>query len=84
MRPENWNLSIELSPLEQSIVKRIKRAKLFTFLQQYRHQLFDEEFQAELGKLYADSPKEHPPVPPGQLLLVTILQAYTATSDAEV
>lgn len=83
MRPQIWQLPIELSALEQSIVKRIKRAKLFTFLRQYRHQLFDEEFQQELGKLYADSPKGHPPVPPAQLALTTILQAYTGASDAE-
>jgi hypothetical protein len=83
MRPENWNPPIELSAAEQSIVKRIKRAKLFTFLRQYRHQLFDEKFQKELSKLYADSPKGHPPVPPAQLALATILQAYTGASDAE-
>lgn len=83
MRPENWNPPIELSAAEQSIVKRIKRAKLFTFLRQYRHQLFDEKFQEELSKLYADSPKGHPPVPPAQLALATILQAYTGASDAE-
>jgi hypothetical protein len=83
MRPQIWQLPVELSALEQSIVKRIKRAKLFTFLRQYRHQLFDEEFQQELGKLYADSPKGHPPVPPAKLALTTILQAYTGASDAE-
>ncbi len=83
MRPGNWQPPIELSALEQNIVKRIKRAKLFTFLRQCRHQLFDEEFQEELGKLYADSPKGHPPVPPAQLALATILQAYTGASDAE-
>ena len=65
------------------IVKRIKRAKLFTFLRQWRHQLFDDSFQEELSKLYADTPKGHPPVPPAQLALTTILQAYTGASDAE-
>ena len=83
MRPGNWQPPIELSALEQSIVKRIKRAKLFTFLRQYRHQLFNKEFQEELSKLYADSPKGHPPVPPAQLAWTTILQAYTGSSDAE-
>ena len=48
MRPGNWNSPIELSALEQSIVKRIKQAKLFTFLRQYRHQLFNQQFQEEL------------------------------------
>ncbi len=69
MRPGNWQPPIELSALEQNIVKRIKRAKLFTFLRQCRHQLFDEEFQEELGKLYADFPKGHPPVNTVQLRL---------------
>ncbi|MBD2212762.1 transposase [Nostoc linckia FACHB-104] len=83
MRPQIWQPPIELSALEQSIVKRIKRAKLFRFLRQYRHQIFDDQFQEELSKLYADSAKGHPPVPPAQLALATILQAYTGASDAE-
>jgi len=45
MRPELWQPPIELSPTEQSIVKRIKRAKLFTFLRECRHELFDQSFQ---------------------------------------
>jgi len=53
MRPELWQPPIELSPTEQSIVKRIKRAKLFTFLRECRHELFDQSFQQELSKLYA-------------------------------
>lgn len=83
MRPDPWHPPIELSPVEQSIVKRIKRAKLFTFLREWRHELFDESFQEELSKLYADQPKGHPPVPPALLALTTILQAYTGASDAE-
>lgn len=83
MRPEPWQPPIELSPTEQSIVKRIKRAKLFTFLREWRHELLDESFQKELSKLYAEEAKGHPPVPPAQLALVTILQAYTGASDAE-
>ncbi|MBD0304046.1 MAG: hypothetical protein ICV85_18320 [Tolypothrix sp. T3-bin4] len=75
MRPVHWHPPTEPNAQEQKIVKRIKRAKLFTFLRQYRHQIFDEQFQDELGKLYADSPKGHPPVPPAQLALTTILQA---------
>lgn len=83
MRPGNWQPPIELSVPEQSIIKRIKRAKLFTFLRQYRHQIFNDEFQEDLNKLYADSAKGHPPVAPAQLALATILQAYTRASDAE-
>lgn len=83
MRPGYWHPPIELNSREQSIVKRIKKAKLFTFLRECRHQLFNDEFQEELKKLYADASKGKPPVPPAQLALVTILQAYTGASDAE-
>lgn len=53
-------------------LKRIKRAKLFIFLREWRHELFDESLQAELSKVYADAAKGHPPVPPAQLALTTI------------
>lgn len=83
MRPEYWHPPRELNPSEETIVKRIKRAKLFTFLREIRHQLFNDEFQEELNKLYADANKGKPPVPPAKIALVTILQAYTGASDAE-
>ena len=83
MRPEPWNPPIELSKKEQKIVQLIKRAKLFTFLREIRHLLFDEPFQEELSKMYAEADKGHPPVPPAQLALTVILQAYTKASDAE-
>lgn len=83
MHPPLWHPPIELSAAEQVIVSRIRRAKLFIFLRQIRHRLFDEQFQRELAKIYTDSPKGHPPVPPAQLALVVILQAYTGASDDE-
>ena len=83
MRPETWNPPIALSSQEQKIIKRIKRAKLFVFLRETRHLLFDEAFQKELAAMYAEVNKGHPPVPPAQLALTVILQAYTKASDAE-
>ncbi|MEQ8467890.1 transposase [Coleofasciculus sp. E1-EBD-02] len=83
MHPPLWHPPIELSASEQVIVSRIRRAKLFIFLRQIRHRLFDEQFQRELAQIYTDSPKGHPPVPPAQLALVVILQAYTGASDDE-
>ena len=56
MRPQTWNPPIELSSQEQKITKRIKRAKLFVFLRETRHLLFDEAFTEELAKMYADAP----------------------------
>ena len=83
MGPEQWKPPIELSNKEQKIVKLIKRAKLFVFLREIRHLLFDETFQNELSQMYAEADKGHPPVPPAQLALTVILQAYTKASDAE-
>jgi Transposase DDE domain/Transposase domain (DUF772) len=84
MRPVVWQPPVELSPAEQAVIKAVRRAKLFVFLRQHRHELFDEQFQAELARSYVDSPKGQPPVPPAQLALATILQAYTKVSDDEV
>ena len=83
MHPPRWNPPVELSASEQVIISRIRRAKLFIFLRQVRHQLFDDQFQNELAQIFDNRPKGHPPVPPAKLALVTILQAYTGASDDE-
>ena len=75
---------MEPSPAEQAVIGAVRRAKLFVFLRGHRHELFDEVFQLELARAYVDSPKGQPPVPPAQLALATILQAYTRVSDDEV
>jgi DDE family transposase/transposase-like protein DUF772 len=84
MRPSLWHPPIELSTAEHAIIKRIRRAKLFVFLRQHRHALFADAFQQELMMLYKDQPQGQPPVPPAQLALATLLQAYTQVSDDEV
>ena len=84
MRPSSWQPAVEPSAAEQAIIKRVRRAKLFVFLRQHRHELFDEAFQAELATLYQDSALGQPPIPPAQLALATILQAYAGVSDDEV
>jgi hypothetical protein len=84
MRPLFWQPPVDLSPAEQTIVKRVRRAKLFVFLRHHRHALFSEAFQQELATLYQDAPQGHPPIPPAQLALALILQAYTGVSDDEV
>ena len=84
VRPVVWRPPAEPSPAEQAVIKAVRRARLFVFLRLHRHELFDEPFQAELAQAYADRPKGQPPVPPAQLALATILQAYTGVSDDEV
>ncbi len=84
MRPPVWRPPVEPSPAEQRVLRLVRRAKLFVWLRAHRHELFDDGFQAELAAAYQESPKGQPPVPPAQLALATILQAYTGASDDEV
>src|SRR6185369_10192049 len=84
VRPVVWRPPAEPSAAEQAVIKAVRRAKLFVFLREHRHELFDQQFQAELARAYVDSPKGQPPVPPARLALATIVQAYTGVSDDEV
>src|ERR671929_911269 len=84
MRPLLWQPPFDLSPAEQAIVKRVRRAKLFVFLRQQRHVLCSPSFQEELTTLYKDAPQGQPSVPPAQLALALILQAYCGVSDDEL
>src|ERR687893_2676040 len=84
MRPAVWQPSVVPSAAEQAILKRIRRAKLFVFLRHQRQALFSDAFQQELATLYKDAPQGQPPVPPAQLALALLLQAYTGVSDDEV
>jgi Transposase DDE domain/Transposase domain (DUF772) len=78
-----WLFPTELSRKEEFICKRLKRTgRLFAFLRRQRHRLFDAGFQSELAKMYADSPRGTPPLPPAMLAMVTLLQAYEHKSDA--
>jgi uncharacterized membrane protein YgcG len=84
MRPPIWQPPVPLSAAEAQIVRRVRRAKLFVFLRQQRHLLFDAPFQEELATMYADAAKGHPPIAPALLALATVLQAYLGVSDDEV
>jgi transposase len=84
MRPSLWHPPVELSTAEHASIKRIRRAKLFVFLRQHRHELFADAFQQDLMTLYKAQPQGHPPVPPAPLALATLLQAYTQVAADEV
>jgi hypothetical protein len=68
MQPTLWQ-----PPIEQAVIKRVRRAKLFVFLREQRHNLFNPAFQEELSGLYRDSKRGQPPLPPAQLALATRL-----------
>jgi len=84
MRPPLWHPPIELSDQEALIIKRIKRAKLLTFLRLNRLFIFNDEFQEELATIFKDSTVGNSPVPAAQIALAIILQAYLGISDDEV
>jgi len=84
MQPPSWQPPVALSEQEEQIVKRVRKAKLFVFLRQHRHELFNEAFQQELATLYRQAERGHPPIAPAMLALALILQAYMGISDDEV
>jgi IS5 family transposase len=84
MQPAIWKPPVTLSPQEEQIVHKIRKAKLFVFLRHHRHDLFDEAFQKELASLYRPAERGQPPVAPAMLALALILEAYTGVSDDEV
>src|SRR6266576_6740736 len=84
MQPILWQPPVELSEQEEQIVKKIRKAKLFVFLRQHRHELLDEAFQQELASLYRQAERGQPPVAPAILALALILEAYSGVSDDEV
>jgi hypothetical protein len=77
-----WSPAVELSPAEKRVTKLLTRiGKFYVFLREFRHELFDEEFQAELAKAY--DPRGREPLPAALLAMVTLLQAYDKTGDAD-
>jgi hypothetical protein len=57
--------------------------KLFGFLREYRHALFDDAFQSELESMYRDTGAGKPAVAPAQMAMAVLLQGYVGASDAE-
>ncbi|MFL5624212.1 MAG: hypothetical protein ACJ788_01290 [Ktedonobacteraceae bacterium] len=41
MQPAIWKPSVALNPQEEQIVKKVRKAKLFVFLRQHRHELLE-------------------------------------------
>lgn len=77
-----WDVPVEFSPAEKRVAKVLTRiGKFYVFLREIRHELFDEEFQAELARAY--DPRGTDPLPAAMLAMVTLLQAYDKTGDAD-
>lgn len=73
-----WNPRREPSKREQLLLKRSgKTRKLFAFLREHRHELFDDAFQAELESMYRSTGAGAQPRPPAMMAMAALLQGYT-------
>lgn len=82
MKP--WSLPVECTERERRLLKLAGRSrKLFVFLREHRHELFNEAFQAELAAMYRGSGQGEEPQPPALLCMAMLLQGYLQVSDAE-
>lgn len=80
----NWNPSQEITEQEAAILKYSRRhKKLFAFLREHRHELFDDEFQQELAEMYRDTGAGKKPITPALMAMTMLLQGYTGVSDTE-
>jgi hypothetical protein len=84
MTAPRWNPPVEIEKREERVLRRLVRnGKLFAFLRRERHAIFDAAFQDELAAMYRDTDQGKDPVPPAQLAMAILLQAYASVSDAE-
>jgi hypothetical protein len=79
-----WTPRTTYSQQEKFLMKRLARTrKLLGFLRERRHELFDDAFQSELESMYRRTGAGKEPVPPAQMAMALLLQAYHGMSDAE-
>lgn len=84
MAIDRWRPRRDFTRQEEALLRRLRRTKkLFAFLRDHRHELFDEAFQAELESMYRGTGAGASPVPPALLAMATLLQTYHGASDAE-
>lgn len=84
MSVPRWSPSSVVTRREADVLKRLERTKkLYRFRREHRLDLFDDAFQDELATMYREGDEGREPVPPGQLAMALLLQAYTGSSDAE-
>lgn len=84
MAIERWNPPQKTTRQEQALLVRLtKHRKLFGFLREHRHELFDEPFLDELEEMYRQSGAGKSPVCPGLMAMAMLLQGYDRVSDAE-
>lgn len=84
MSMKRWTPSTTVTKKEAFLLKRLGRTKkLFGFLREVRHELFNDEFQTELEAMYRGTGAGKAALPPALMAMAVLLQAYAGASDAE-
>lgn len=84
MAIDRWQPRLEHTKQEEILLRRLRKTRrLFAFLRDHRHELFDDAFQAELASMYRDTGAGKDPTPPALLAMALLLQSYHQVSDAE-
>lgn len=84
MAIDRWRPRQGFTKQEEMLLRRLRKGrKLFAFLRDYRHELFDDAFQAELESMYRDTGAGKDATPPALLAMALVLQGYEGVSDAE-
>jgi len=81
---ERWNPRQTVTRQEEYLLKRCrKKRKLFAFLREHRHELFDDALQHELEAMYRDTGAGKEPVCPAVMAMALIMQGYLGVSDGD-
>lgn len=84
MAIDRWRPRQDYTRQEEALLRRLRKGrKLFAFLRDHRHELFDDAFQAELASMYRDTGAGKDPTPPALLAMALLLQGYEGVSDFE-
>lgn len=84
MAIERWRPRHNYTRQEEALVRRLRKGRrLFAFLRDHRHELFDDAFQADLESMYRDSGAGKDATPPALLAMALLLQGYDGVSDFE-
>lgn len=84
MAIDRWRPRQGYTKQEEALLRRVRKGrKLFAFLRDHRHELFDDAFQAELETMYRDTGAGRDPTPPALLAMALLLQGYDRLSDFE-
>jgi hypothetical protein len=81
---ERWRPEVKCSETEKRLIKVVGQSrKLFVFLRENRHELFDASFQDELEAMYRQSGQGEEARPPALMCMALLVQGYMRVSDAE-